>query len=170
MSFYYSMEKETTQENQTSSEKKVFMLDVDLVPLRSECPNTFVYMFLATTNAFGEKVDSIQFMHGEEVLPKINEEKSEFALVHNIYPRNYHRPQGVEFLRPDLLLLSSFLRNTSKPLSVKAFYGDTILIVKEPVQISEDDYLNGGFQKIDDKDQRDINEEVNAIYRGWSSR
>lgn len=166
MNFFYLMEKETIQANQTTTEKKVFKLDVDLLSLRSEFPNAFVYMFLATTNAFGEKVDSIHFIHGEEQLPTMNAEKSEFALVHNIYPRDYQRPQGVEFLRPDLLLLSSFIRNTSKSLRVKAIYGDSILIVNEPVQISEDEYLNGGYQMIDDKDQREINEEVNAIYKG----
>ena len=44
--------------------------------------------------------------------------------------------------------------------------GGSMSIVKEPVQISEDEYLNGGYQKIDEKDQVEINEEVNAIYKG----
>ena len=167
MSFYYSMEKETIQENQPTSEKKVFKLDVDLLALRAENPNTFVYMFLATTNAFGENVDSIHFIHGEEELPKFNAEKSEFALIHDIYPKNYQRPQGVQFLRPDIWVLSSFVQKNSKPLIVKAIKGEEILFVKEPVQISEDEYLNGGYQKIDEKDQVEINEEVNAIYKGW---
>jgi len=166
MSFYFLMGKETTQSNQTKIEKKVFKLDVDLLDVRSEYPNTFLYMFLATTNAFGDNVDSIHFKHGDEELPKINAEKSELALVHNIYPFGYQRPQGVHFLRPDILILSSFTKDTTKPLSVKAINGDAVLIVKEPVKISEDEYLNGGYQKIDDKDQVEINEEVNAIYKG----
>lgn len=165
MSFYYSIEKNTTHADRTTTEKKVFMLDIDLLALRSENPTAFLYMFLATTNAFGENVDSIHFIHGDKELPKFNAEKSEFALIHDIYPKNYQRPQGVAFLRPDILVLSSFVQQNSKPLSVKAINGDRILIVKEPVRISEDDYASGVYQKIDDKDQREIREEINAIYK-----
>lgn len=166
MSFYFSLDKVTKHGDQTSVEKKVLKLDVDLLALRSEYPNAFLYMFLATTNAFGEDVDKISFLHGDEELPQLNKKNSELVLIHNIYDCKYKRPSNVSFLRPDILILSTFVRDQAKPLGVKAVKGDMVLVLNEPVQISEDEYLNGGFQKIDDKDQREINEEVNAIYKG----
>lgn len=166
MSHYFSLDKVTTQANNTSIEKKVIKLDVDILALREEHPSTYLYMFLATTNAYGEQVDSISFMHGDEELPKINAEKSELALIHDIYPRGYKRPQGVNFLRPDLLILSSLVREKTKKVALKAIKGDSILILNEPLQISEQEYLNSNYQKADEKDQCEINEEVNAIYKG----
>lgn len=166
MTHYFSLDKITTQGDKTSIENKVIKLDVDLLALREKHPKTYLYMFLATTNAYGETVDSISFIHGDKELPKHNVEKSELALIHNIYPRGYKRPNGVSFLRPDLLILSSFVREKNKKVAVKAILGDSVLILNEPLQISEQAYFNGHYDKVDEKDQREISEEINAIYKG----
>lgn len=166
MGFYFTLDKVTTQGQQTSIEKKAIQLDVDILSLRQSNPNAYLYMFLATTNAFTDQVDTVSFMHGDEQLPRFNSEKSELELLHTIYDAHYQRPPHIHFLRPDLIILSSFFKDTSKPIAVKAEAKDVVLILNEPVMITEAEYLNGSIDLVDPQIQLEINEELTQIFKG----
>lgn len=170
MTFFYRLQKTTSENSQVVIENRAIQLNVDLIAMRKDKPQTYLYMFLAMTNIYGGAVDSIRFVYGDQELQMIDNAKSELALIHHIYREGYKRPDNVHFLRPDLLLMSKFMSDWSKNVALKAIIGDSHLIIDEPIQITKEQFESGEFNMADPVDAQQIFDEINALFEGRNDR